>query len=106
MFEKQPIKVPRGSRISPSHFSLSLEEQAKVEAKNEVFAQRCREIFWRVYPELVEKHYNWFILIEPESGDYFLAPDEATASQTGHDKYPKSIMLMKRLNETRTCGNI
>lgn len=106
MFEKQPIKVLPGSRISPSRFPLSLEEQAKAEAKNGLFAQRCREIFWRVYPELVEKHYNWFILIEPESGEYLLAPDEATASQAGHEKYPKSIMLMKRLNETGTCGYI
>ena len=106
MTEKKHRKVPLGSPIFPDRPPLSAEEIARREAEDEEFAQRCREIFWRVYPELVKEHYNWFILIEPESGDYFIDPDREVASRKGHEKHPKALMLMKRLNETGTCGRI
>lgn len=106
MSEKKHRKVPLGSPIFPNHPPLPPEEIARLEAEDEAFAQRCREIFWRVYPELVKEHYNWFILIEPESGDYFIDPDREVASRKGHEKHPKALMLMKRLNETGTCGRI
>ncbi|MGB5960024.1 MAG: hypothetical protein WBG73_05140, partial [Coleofasciculaceae cyanobacterium] len=75
-------------------------------AENEAFGKRCREIFDRVYPELVKEHYDWAIIIEPDSGDYFIDPNEEIASQKAHQKYPKAIMLRMRLNETGTCGRI
>lgn len=99
-------KVPRGSRIFPDHPLLSPEEIALRKVEDEEFGRRCRQIFNRVYPELVAKHYNWFILIEPDSGDYFIDPDDEVASQKGHQKHPKAVMLMMRLNETGTCGTI
>lgn len=99
-------KVPRGSRIFPDLPLLSPEEIALRKVEDEEFGRRCRQIFNRVYPELVAKHYNWFILIEPDSGDYFIDPDDEVASQKGHQKHPKAVMLMMRLNETGTCGTI
>jgi hypothetical protein len=62
--------------------------------------------FSKCTQNLVKEHYNWFILIEPESGDFFIDPDEKVASRKGHEKYPKAVMLMMRLNETGTCGRI
>lgn len=99
-------KVPLGSPIFPDCPPLPPEEIARLEAEDEEFGKRCEEIFNRVYPELVKEHYNWFILIEPESGDYFIDPDSEVASRKGHEKHPKAVMLMMRLNETGTCGRI
>ena len=104
--KKTFIKVPRKSRIFPDRPPLSPEEIARFEAEDEEFGKRCREIFNRVYPQLVENHYDWFILIELESGDYFIDLDEAITSRKGHEKHPQAVMLMMRLNETGTCGRI
>lgn len=106
MNQRVSRKVPFGSPIFPDRPPLSLEEKARRKAEMEAFGKRCRVIFDRVYPELVAEHYDWFILIEPESGDYFIDPDEEVASQKAHQKYPTAIMLRMRLNETGTCGRI
>jgi len=42
---------------------------------NETFGQRCRVIFDQVVPQLIADHYDWSIIIEPDSGDYFIDPD-------------------------------
>lgn len=99
-------KVPRGSRIFPDRPLLSPEEIVLRKAENEEFSRRCREIFNRVYPELVEKHYNWSIMIEPESGDYFIDPNPEVAFQKAREKHPNARILEKRLNETGTVGRI
>ena len=106
MNQRTHIRVPRGSRIFPEKPPLSDAEIARRKAEDEAFGKRCRELFNRVYPELVKDCYDWFILIEPDSGDYFIDPDEEVASQKGHQKYPTAVMLMMRLNETGTCGTI
>jgi hypothetical protein len=114
MTERTHIQVPRGRRIfevlqehgKSLRPRLSEEETAKRKAENEEFGKRCREIFDRVYPELVKDYYNWYILIEPDSGDYFIDSDERIASEKGHQKHPTAVMLMMRLNETGTCGRI
>lgn len=104
----QPVKrkVPRGSRIFPDRPPMSPEEKARRQAEREAFSKRCQEIFDKVYPELVKEHYNWFILIDPDSGDYFIDLNEEVAAQKAHQKYPTAIMLRMRLNETGTCGRI
>ncbi len=57
MTEKIKIRVPPGSRIFSDRLAIPQKELARREAEDEVFAQRCREIFWQVYPELVKEHY-------------------------------------------------
>ncbi|MFE1745785.1 hypothetical protein [Coleofasciculus sp. H7-2] len=106
MTEKTHRRVPRGSRISPDRPPLSSEEIARRKAEDEVFVQRCREIFNKVYPELVAAHYNWFIHIEPESGDYFIDPDEIVSFQKAKQKHPTAVLMAMRLNKTGTCGRI
>ncbi len=106
MNQRTHIRVPRGRRIFPDRPPLSEVDIARRKAEDEAFGKRCREIFNRVYPELVKGCYDWFILIEPDSGDYFVDPNEEVASQKGHQKYPTAVMLMMRLNETGTCGTI
>ncbi|NEQ70414.1 MAG: hypothetical protein F6K21_33970 [Symploca sp. SIO2D2] len=106
MIQQISKKVPRGSRIDPSSPSLSPEEIARIEAQEEEFGRCCRAIFDQVYPELVKEHYDWFILIEPNSGDYFIAPNHEAALQKARQKHLKADILAMRLNETGTCGRI
>ena len=99
-------KVPRGSPIFPNRPRISPQDKARRRAENEAFVQRCRAIFWQVYPELVTNYYNWSIMIEPDSGDYFIDPDPESAFQKARQKHPKARILEKRLNETGTCGRL
>lgn len=106
MTERKHRRVPLGSPIFPDRPPLSAEEIARREAEDEEFAQRCREIFWRVYPELVKEHYNWSIMIEPDSRDYIIDPDPEVAFQKIRQKHPTAKIMEKRLNETGCVGRI
>lgn len=106
MTRKTYRQVSLGSRIFPDRPPLSQAEIAKRQAEERDFSQRCRAIFHRFYSELVAQHYNWFIHIEPDSGDYFIAPDEEVSFQKARSKHPTTRIMAMRLNETGTCGRI
>ncbi|NEQ35244.1 MAG: hypothetical protein F6K40_02540 [Okeania sp. SIO3I5] len=99
-------KVARGTPIYGDRPPLSPEEIDRRKAENEAFASRCREIFWRVYPDLVKEHYDWFIYIEPDSGDYFLDRDRDVARQKAQQKYPSALLMAMCVNETGAVGKI
>lgn len=105
MNQKTRRRVPPGSPIFPEN-RLSKEELARLEAEDEAFLQRCRVIFDRVYPELVAEHYEWCIMIEPDSGDYFIDREPKVAFQKARQKHPTAVLMEMRLNETGTCGRI
>ncbi|OCR02126.1 hypothetical protein BCD67_22830 [Oscillatoriales cyanobacterium USR001] len=100
----EKTKARRG-RIFPDR-NWSPERMAKERADRAAFNQQCRAIFDRVKPELIADHYNWFIIIEPESGDYFIDADENFAVQKARQSCPNKKMLTFRINETGTCGKI
>lgn len=79
---------------------------AKHEAKKNARSQRYQEIFAQVSPQLINEHYNWVIVIEPNSRDYFFDIDEEIAVQKARHKYPTSMIGIMRLSETETCGKI
>lgn len=106
MTEKIRTKVPRGSRIFPDRPPLPPEERARQKAIEQAFAQRCEEVFQRVYADLVTNHYNWYIYIEPNSGDYFIDQEREVARKKAKEKHPKAVMMAMRLNETGTVGRI
>lgn len=91
---------------SVAKHGLSLEEKAQRQCKQQELYQRCYQIFARVQPQLIEKYYNWYIVIEPDSGDYFIDRDEVIASQKAQSKYPDSERLKFCINETGACGKI
>lgn len=97
--------TPRRGRIFPEPL-LSPEEKARRKAEDEIFYQRCRVVFDRVKPELIKEHYDWFIVIEPDSGEYFIDPNEDVARQKAREKYSEKMRLMMRINETGACGRI
>jgi hypothetical protein len=106
MTEKTKRKVPRGTPMFPNRPPLSPEEKAKHKTEREVFSRRCDEIFQRVYPELIAEHYNWYIYIEPDSGDYFIDPNSEAAFQKIRHKHPIAKIMEMRLNETGCVGRI
>ncbi|HEY9797214.1 MAG TPA: hypothetical protein V6D30_16345 [Leptolyngbyaceae cyanobacterium] len=105
MSQLSPNRTARRGRVFPER-QLSPEEKARRKTEDEVCYRRCRMIFEQVQPELIKEHYDWFIVIEPESGDYFIDPDKTVARQKARAKYPHAKRLIMRLNETGTCGRI
>ncbi|MHC5725281.1 MAG: hypothetical protein ACYT04_58800 [Nostoc sp.] len=97
--------TPRRGRVFPER-QLSPEEKARRKAEDELFYQRCRVVFNRVQSELIKEHYDWFIVIEPDSGDYFIDANEDIARQKAREKYSDKMRLIMRLNERGTCGRI
>lgn len=97
--------TPRRGRVFPER-QLSSEEKARRQAESEEFNRRCQHIFERVKPEVIKDHYDWFMVIEPESGDYFIDPDETVARQKASEKHCGKKRLIIRINETGACGKI
>ena len=104
MKDKQTRTVRRG-RIFPE-IQWTEEQKAQKRAEREAFYQRCKPIFDRVKSELVETHYNWYVAIEPDSGDYFVDKDLNQVWQKCGDKHPGKIHHTFRINETGACGSI
>ncbi len=98
-------KTVRRGRVFPEK-QLSPEEKARIKAEDAVFYKRCRKVFDKVQPELIKDHYNWFIIIEPESGDYFIDENEKVALTKSRAKHPRKKCIIMRINERGTCGTI
>ena len=105
MTQIKPTRPRPKGRLFPE-YTIAPEELAKQEAEKNARSQRYREIFAQVCPQLIKEHYNWFIVIEPNSGDYFFDIDEEIAVQKARLKYPIGMVGIMRLNETGTCGKI
>ncbi len=54
----------------------------------------------------METHYNWYIVINPNSGEYFIEEDELVVIQKLLENPPKEEAIIRRLNETGICGSI
>lgn len=103
---QQPTKRPiRRGRIFPEH-TIPPEELARRKAERQERYQRCRPVFEKVRDELIADHYNWFMSVEPNSGDYFIDPDEDVLIQKSRQKYPSSKLVIFQINETGACGMI
>ncbi|BAZ14055.1 hypothetical protein NIES4071_58950 [Calothrix sp. NIES-4071] len=95
----------RRGRIFPER-TLSPEELAKRKAEREAFHKRCRAIFEHVRPDLIDKHYGWYIAVEPDSGEFFIDKDIEVAHAKSIKKYPNARHCVFCLNETGATGRI
>ncbi|MEM9926488.1 MAG: hypothetical protein AAF915_22500 [Cyanobacteria bacterium P01_D01_bin.50] len=95
----------RRGRIFPE-IQWTEEQKAQREAKREAFYQRCKPIFDKVKSELIETHYNWYIAVEPDSGEYFIDKNLEVVSHQCRNKHPGKVHHTFRINETGTCGTI
>lgn len=98
-------RAARRGRIFPE-YTISPEELARRQAEDSAFYQRCRAIFDRLQPALINEHSNEFTVIEPDSGDYFTDPDEEIAEQKARQKYPTALLGTFRINRTGACGRL
>ena len=86
--------------------TISPEELVRQKAEKDARRQRYQEIFTRVSLELIDRHYNWFLVIEPNSGDYFPYSMKGIAVQKAREKYPQGLIGIHRINETGACGTL
>ncbi len=86
--------------------SISPEEKAKQEAEKQERYQQGRSIFERVRPELINDHYNWYININLENGEYFIEQDYMVMFQKLCKNPQPTKTVTFRLNETGNCGTI
>lgn len=105
MTQQQAERTPRRGRIFPE-VTLAPEERAQRQAEAEAFHRRGRAIFERLRPELIDNHYNWFILIDPETGEYFIDKEEMVALNKAREKHLHALFAIFRINETGVCGRI
>ncbi|MBE9053222.1 hypothetical protein IQ243_22910 [Nostocales cyanobacterium LEGE 11386] len=105
MTQSTPKQPQRRGRIFPER-TLPPEELARRKVEQKAFHQRCRAMFERVRPDLIQEHYGWYIAVEPDSGDYFIDEDIEVASQKAREKYPNAVHCMFCLNETGSTGRI
>lgn len=97
--------VARRGRIFPS-IQWTPEQKAQREAEREAFYLRCKPIFDKVKSEFIETHYNWYVTVEPDSGEYFIDKDLETVWLRCREKHPGKIHHTFRINETGACGRI
>jgi hypothetical protein len=103
---QQPTRHPvRRGRIFPDH-TIPLEELAKRKAERQERYQRCRQVFDKVRDELIAEHYNWFMSVEPNSGDYIIDPDEDVLMKKSRQRFPSCKLVIFQINETGACGMI
>ena len=104
----QKRQVRRG-RIFPDLHS-SPDAKAKTLSQKREFGLRCRKIFEQIRPQLMQTHYNWFIAVDAETGNYILDPNFEGLMQKIKLRYPaadgKTKLTAFRLNEQGYCGLI
>ncbi|NES99355.1 MAG: hypothetical protein F6K61_02045 [Sphaerospermopsis sp. SIO1G1] len=105
MTNTKSVRRRQPGRIFPE-FTIPPEELARREAERNARGEKARVVFNRIRPELINDHYNWFMVIEPNSGDYFIDVDENGAEKKAREKYPTGWLVTFRINETGVCGRI
>ncbi len=101
------LSQPRRSRILPQS-KVTPEELHRRRAQRHELGARCRAIFERIRPLLIENHYNWFVAINADSENYLLDPKLEGLLQQVRNQYtnPDAKLTIFRLNETGACGTI
>lgn len=95
----------RRGRVFPD-LNYSPEEIARIEAEMQDLIKRCDQIFQEAKPKLINDYYDWFMVIEPESGDYFIDKDDKVAEQKADEKYPDARCVVYCINETGACSRV
>ncbi|BAY24765.1 hypothetical protein NIES2100_45620 [Calothrix sp. NIES-2100] len=105
MTETKPNHIVRRGRLFPE-IKWTQEQKIQWQSTLEAHYQRCKIIFDRVQPELLKTHYNWFIAVEADSGDYFIDKDEEIVTHMCIQKHPNAIPFIFVINETGVTGRI
>ncbi|MCU0543702.1 MAG: hypothetical protein MUE44_16225 [Oscillatoriaceae cyanobacterium Prado104] len=108
MIESTEKRQVRRGRIFPDRRSTAEEVSDRIAQRTEQ-RKKCRQIFERICPQLMVNHYNWFIAIDSETGNYLLDAKFEGLMQQVKIYYPsngKVRLTAFRLNEQGYCGLI
>jgi hypothetical protein len=89
--------------------TLVPEEVPHRQEQRHAFAIKCRAVFERLRPILIETHYNWHIAIDPETEQYLIDQTFLGITQKIHHTYGNTNevkLTIFRLNDTGTCGRL
>jgi len=102
----QLSKTSRSQRWKKSN--VTPEEINFRQAQRQEQGARCRTIFERLRPQLIDNHYNWFIAIDAESENYLIDAKLEGLLQQIRVRYtnPDAKLTIFRLNEIGACGTI
>lgn len=91
-----------------SQVTVTPEEMHHRKVQRHQLGAQCRAIFERIRPQLIENHYNWFIVIDADSENYLIDPKLENLLQQVRNQYtnPDAKLTIFRLNETGACGRI
>ncbi|NEP38517.1 MAG: hypothetical protein F6K25_12930 [Okeania sp. SIO2G4] len=110
--EKEAIALPKRTqkfrtRLFPGK-TLPSQEIARRKAIKAEFSDRCRTVFEKLRPQLIDKYYNHFIAVDPDSEEYIIDSSLENLIQKVRSCYPdgKVKVAIYRLNETGACGRI
>jgi hypothetical protein len=59
----------------------------------------CYPIFEKLYAQLGERYHDWIVVIEPETGDYFIGLDDYEVLNRARKKHPRTQFFAYRLSE-------
>lgn len=101
------LSHPRRTRILPPS-AIAPEELRRRQEQRHALAMRCRAVFERLRPQLIETHYNWFIAIDPDTEQYLIDQNlQKLTQQISHSYGDTEVKLtIFRLNDTGTCGRL
>lgn len=88
--------------------SIDPEVVQREQSNQRALALRCRPLFERLRPSLIETHYNWYIAIDPENEEYLLDKTLIGITQQIENNYTgdEAKLTIFRLNDTGTCGRL
>ena len=100
------LSEPRRTRILPPS-PVDPEVVRREQETQHALHERCRPIFERLRPTLIETRPNWLIAIDPDSEDYlFDRTLRGITQQISQAHSANKIILIFRLNDTGTCGRL
>jgi len=100
------LSRPRRTRILPPS-PVDPEIVRQEQETQHTLQERCRPIFERLRPTLIETYPNWFIAIDPDSEDYLLDQSlRGITQQISQAHSVNKIRMIFRLNSTGTCGRL
>ncbi|MEO1763686.1 MAG: hypothetical protein AAFR83_17360 [Cyanobacteria bacterium J06629_18] len=98
----------RRTRIKPPSQEVRIDRNDSKEQRDDL-GMRCRAVFERLRPTLIETNYNWHIAIDPDTEQYLIDPSLKGITQKIRDVYGETSevkLTIFRLNDTGTCGRI
>ncbi|MBX9688785.1 MAG: hypothetical protein K2X27_18905 [Candidatus Obscuribacterales bacterium] len=78
---------------------------ARVYSREEL-DQLCFPTFERLYSELAERYKDWIVVIEPDTGDYFMGLDDYEVLNRARKKHPRSQFFAYRLSENPAVDSL